>query len=445
VAWRILLWLLIAISLAVIAAFAVIGGVMLFGERPVAPVEIADTSSAAPISSAERLASQEAALPIDEDASPATGVETAARRSFVILQIGDSHTAADLFTGEVRDRLQSTFGKGGLFLPPGIPRAGVQSAELSIKAGEAWSYNAMASTDEPDHFWLSGYIATATSAGATISFTAPTQQAFDSIDVSFLRSPGGGRAEILLDGEVVDMVPLDGPAGEPLIKRLLPATGPTGTFETLAIRTASAGRVEFSGVFIDQRQSGLSYLSVGFPGARVSVLKRMAPQNLADDMARLDPDMLVLAFGTNEGFDDNLDIDTYRRTLTEIIAALRQERPDLEIVLIGPPPGARQESNCSAIRNACGTAPSGGTCWAQPPKLAAVRDAEMAVALEVGASFWDWGSVLPSACDVEQERLGDPALIGPDRVHLTGRGYRESADAFARMLEPMIGQALRGE
>ena len=35
--------------------------------------------------------------------------------------------------------------------------------------------------------------------------------------------------------------------------------------------------------------------------------------------------------------------------------------------------------------------------------------------------------------------------IGPDRVHLTGRGYRESADAFARMLEPMIGQALRGE
>jgi lysophospholipase L1-like esterase len=413
---------------------------MLFAQRATVTPPAQSATSSELARSEERLTAQEEALPVASEAPAAT-----AKSSFVILQIGDSHTAADLFTGEVRDRLQAVFGKGGLFLPPGIPKAGVQSAELSIKAGDAWSYNAMASTDEPDHFWLSGYTATATSTGATISFTAPSQQAFDSIDVSFLKSPGGGRADILLDGEIVDTILLDGRSGEPLIRRLLPAAGPTGSFKTLAIRTASAGKVEFSGVFIDQRQSGLSYLSVGFPGARVSVLKRIAPENLADDMARLNPDMLVLAFGTNEGFDDNLDIAAYRRTLSEIIATLKQGRPGLRIVLVGPPPGARQESNCAEIRTACGTTPAAGACWAQPPKLAAVREAVIAVATEIGGSFWDWGSVLPSACDVERGRLGDPALIGPDRVHLTGRGYRESADAFARMLEPMVGKALRGE
>ena len=435
-------WLAIAVAIAALAALATIGGLMLFGQRQSVP-PVQSAASSEPAISDERLAAQEEALPVESEAAAPAALS--AKSSFVILQIGDSHTAADLFTGEVRDRLQAVFGKGGLFLPPGIPKAGVQSAELSIKAGDAWSYNAMASTDEPDHFWLSGYTATATSAGATISFTAPTQQAFDSIDVSFLKSPGGGRAEILLDDEVVDLVMLDGRASEPLIKRLLPASGPTGTFKTLTIRTASAGRVEFSGVFIDQRQSGLSYLSVGFPGARVGVLKRMAAENLADDMARLNPDMLVLAFGTNEGFDDNLDIVAYRKTLTEIIAAMKQGRPDLRIVLIGPPPGARQENSCAEVRNACGTAPVAGACWAQPPKLAAVREAEIAVATAVDATFWDWGSVLPSACDVEQGRLGDPALMGPDRVHLTGRGYRESADAFARLLEPMVGKALRGQ
>lgn len=436
-------WLLVAIAVAVLVALLIIAGLSLFGQRATTGPS-GQSASSEPARSEERLAAQEEALPVETETSTPPPAAPA-KNSFVILQIGDSHTAADLFTGEVRDRLQAVFGKGGLFLPPGIPKAGVQSAELRIKAGDAWSYNAMASTDEPDHFWLSGYTATATSAGATISFTAPSQQAFDSIDVSFLKSPGGGRAEILLDDEVVDMVMLDGRAGEPLIRRLLPTAGPTGTFKTLAIRTASAGKVEFSGVFVDQRQSGLSYLSVGFPGARVSVLKRMAPENLADDMARLNPDMLVLAFGTNEGFDDNLDIAVYRKTLTEIIAAMKQGRPDLRIVLIGPPPGARQENSCADVRNACGTAPSAGACWAQPLKLAAVREAEMAVAMTVGASFWDWGSVLPSACDVEQGRLGDPALMGPDRVHLTGRGYRESADAFSRMLEPMVGKALRGE
>src|SRR5690349_21553073 len=39
-------------------------------------------------------------------------------RHFTILQIGDSHTAADLFTGRVRDVLEQRFGPGGFFLPP---------------------------------------------------------------------------------------------------------------------------------------------------------------------------------------------------------------------------------------------------------------------------------------------------------------------------------------
>ncbi|MEO6181425.1 MAG: GDSL-type esterase/lipase family protein [Devosia sp.] len=446
---RLLRWLLISVALAALAFLLVIGGLFVFADRAQAPAPasaepiVATSSEALSPSSEQRLTSQEVALPITTET--ATAPMATAKKSFVILQIGDSHTAADLFTGEVRDRLQASFGKGGLFLPPGIPKAGVQSAEINIKADESWSYNAMASTDEPEHFWLSGYTATATSAGATISFSANGQQLFDAIDVSFLKSPGGGRAEILLDGEVVDQVMLDGRPGDPLIRRLLPATDSVGSFKTLAVRTMSGGKVEFSGVFIDQRQTGLSYLSVGFPGARVTVLNRISRENLSDDLARLNPDMLVLAFGTNEGFDDNLDIDKYRKTYVDILTAFRQARPDLQLVLVGPPPGARQESSCANVRNACGIAPIAGACWAQPPKLAAVREAIMAAAKQFNATYWDWGSALPSACDLEQGRLGDPALFGPDRVHLTGRGYRESADAFSRILEPMVGRALRGQ
>ena len=110
---------------------------------------------------------------------PASRCTPTPGRDYVILQIGDSHTAADLFTGEVRDRLQEKFGAGGLFLPPGIPKAGVQSAEINIRADDAWTYKAMASTDEPDHFWLSGYTATAHQENAHITFTARGQQAYD--------------------------------------------------------------------------------------------------------------------------------------------------------------------------------------------------------------------------------------------------------------------------
>lgn len=405
-------------------------------EERLAPNVLPEPRIPSPAETAPKVTSTQVA-----EATPPAAALVSDGNAYVILQIGDSHTAADLFTGEVRDRLQARYGAGGLFLPPGIPKAGVQSAEFTIKADDAWNYEAMASTDEPNHFWLSGYTATARAADARVVFTARSNQAFDSIDVSFLKNPGGGQANIVLDGNVVDRVALDGRPGDPLIKRLLPP-GKVGSFKTLEIVTTSGGPVELSGIFVDQRQSGVSYLSVGFPGARVTVLKRMAPTNLADDMARLDPDMVVLAFGTNEGFDDNLDAAEYQRTLEDIVNSLIMGKPNRKVVIIGPPPGARKQDSCKDVRTACGSPPISGACWAQPPKLAAVRSAEAAVAKKVGAIFWDWSSVLPTACDLEQGRLGDPPIFGPDRVHMTGRGYRDSADAFSQTLIPLVGKAM---
>jgi lysophospholipase L1-like esterase len=160
-------------------------------------------------------------------------------------------------------------------------------------------------------------------------------------------------------------------------------------------------------------------------------------------MARLKPDMVVLAFGTNEGFDDNLDPDDYRKTLGSIVQLLQMGNPALKVVMIGPPPGARKEDSCTDVRTACGAAPVNGSCWAQPPNLTAVRDAEREVAAALGAIFWDWSSVLPTACALEEGHLGDPPVFGPDRVHMTPRGYRDSADAFAQVLVPIVANAMR--
>ena len=205
-------WLLVGVIVAVLAAGATIGGLMLLFPRH-APQSVAAVSpsvkSDAPLIGTPvppELQPRVSIMPPTEtQVSPATVAEaeppgaaaaTATGRDYVILQIGDSHTAADLFTGEVRDRLQAKFGAGGLFLPPGIPKAGVQSAEFEIRADDAWTYEAMSAADQPDRFWLSGYTASANQSGAMVSFMARGQQAFDSIDVSFLKTNGGGQAEL---------------------------------------------------------------------------------------------------------------------------------------------------------------------------------------------------------------------------------------------------------
>jgi len=66
--------------------------------------------------------------------------------------------------------------------------------------------------------------------------------------------------------------------------------------------------VTVTGVEVNREGDGVSYVSLGFPGATVQLLQKLAEDNLADDLKRVAPDVIVLAFGTNEGFNDALDV-----------------------------------------------------------------------------------------------------------------------------------------
>ena len=86
-----------------------------------------------------------------------------------ILQIGDSHTAADFFTGEVRRALQARYGSGGPgYVDAGRPHPGVRSAVLSVSATPGWSYSALQKSIEPDDFYLSGFTARAAHGGEVL-------------------------------------------------------------------------------------------------------------------------------------------------------------------------------------------------------------------------------------------------------------------------------------
>lgn len=386
------------------------------------------------------VASTRAALP----AAKPRPMKPSSKPHYTILQIGDSHTAADFFTGRVRQQLQKLFGAGGLYLPPGLPHAGIRSDSFTINVSPGWEYQSMAKSAEKDRFWLTGYSAASTAPDAEISFTSKKPVSFDAIDVSFLRQPGAGSVDISIDGTLVDQVALDGPDGEPFIRRLLPYAR-TDTFRKLAIRSTSAAPVALTGVLVDQRLSGVSYLSVGFPGATINILERMSSKNLADDVTRIAPDMIVLAFGTNEGFDDDLDLARYRSLFRDILHALTSGRPDTLVVVVGPPAGARKNSCADGEPAASATGKdSGKSCWMTPKNLDAVRAIQKEVAAAEEAVFWDWSQMLPSAADLRQGRRGNPALYAADRVHLTRDGYQRTADAFAAFLTPYVKKGLAG-
>lgn len=375
-----------------------------------------------------------------------------ATRRLTILQLGDSHTAADFFTGRVRERLQQVFGSGGAaYIVPGKPNLGVRSALFDSDATDGWSYEALQKSDERRRFYLSGFNAVARHAGAMLSMRARGGLPYDRLEVAFLKQPGGGRAEVLVDGQPGGEINLDGAADERATLDVQPSeTGARG-FHDVAVRALSDAPVTVTGVEVAREGDGVSYISLGFPGATVQLLQKLSAENLADDLRRMAPDMIVLAFGTNEGFNDALDVAAYTEQYEQIVRRLQTLRPGLRVIMIGPPDAARPAGMCHSAAvggHDCPVAPApqavaadaSGQCrFPTPPKLSQVREAQRRLAERLGAEFWDWSSVMPGPCGAQVWAAASPPLMAHDYVHMTLEGYKRSADRFADFLIPLIG------
>ena len=367
-----------------------------------------------------------------------------------ILQLGDSHTAADFFSGRVRERLQQAFGLGGdAYIVPGRPHAGVRSALFDTDASDGWAYEALQRSDAKRRFYLSGFNAISHKPGAELTFRSRGARVYDNLEIAFLKQPGGGRAEVAVDGAPAGQIDLDGAADElTTLSVNAQGAGAAQGFHEITVKALSDGPVTVTGVDVGKDGDGVSYLSLGFPGATVQLLQKLAVENVAADFRRLSPDVIVLAFGTNEGFNDNLDVGIYTQQYEQILRRLLDIRPGLKIVIIGPPDAARPNGVCHAagVGQDCGQSAAqisgdagGGQCkFPVPPKLNPVRDAQRRLAEKVGAYFWDWSSVMPSPCGAQIWAVANPPLMAHDYVHMTLDGYKQSADRFADFLIPLI-------
>jgi len=150
----------------------------------------------------------------------------------------------------------------------------------------------------------------------------------------------------------------------------------------------------------------------GIVGGTLKALEDRAPLfDPADDP----PDLIVLAYGTNEGFDELLDPVAYEALLRRQVDRLRAVAPGAAILILGAPEAMRGDG--------------GGTCagdperrWKAPAMLAVVRDVQHRVAVSTGVTVWDWRGRMGGDCSAHALTLGDRPLMRGDHVHFTGEG-----------------------
>src|SRR5688572_15298681 len=127
------------------------------------------------------------------------------KRSVVrILHYGDSHTAADEWTGTLRGLFQAQFGDAGAgFSHAGRPWNTYRRMDVRSRASKRWHSEGLAGRSGDGRYGLSGVAITAQRAGEWISLEADCSEA----ELWYLRQPSGGRirlgdgSEIPTDGE----------------------------------------------------------------------------------------------------------------------------------------------------------------------------------------------------------------------------------------------------
>jgi lysophospholipase L1-like esterase len=366
-------------------------------------------------------APQIAAGPLSRFYAKLAALESGERTEPVtILHIGDSHVAADSFTRGIRARLQERFGDAGrgAVIPAGA-FAYAHAEQVSLQKSGPWDA-ASSLKDKSGPYGLSGVRLTSSSADASITLTARTGS-FDWAAVTVAGGRGAGSFEVSVDGRPTLF------SARPGVPSTTVRVSGKGT--TLTVRPIGDGRVTVLDWATGKERPGIRYVNFGIVGATVDVTRRWNPAIVANDLKELKPDLIVYGYGTNEGFDDNIDPHGYAAYAKRWIASLRADAPQADVMFVGAADGARRGR---------GKGCDGG--WSTPVKLDTLRAMIRQVAAENGAGYWSWADAMGGRCGIDNWVAG--GLAAKDHVHMTPAGYDRTAAAFVDYLLRPLDKAV---
>lgn len=371
-------------------------------------------------------------------------------RSVHILQIGDSHTAGDVLTGAWRDLLQARFGIGGRgVLAPGRPYDGYLTHGVTARMDANWSIAATfgkASTPPRPPLGLAGFSLTAKTPAATMTLGADSgAMAFDRFVLCGIGGPAAGGVTVRFDDGLPIHFDLTRAEAGPVCQTL----NEIAPRMKAQVVTDLAGLTLTSWATFRDQVGGVVLSNVGVVGSQVQHLGRADDDVMAAEFDAYAPDLIVIAFGTNEGFTPKFDSAGYEATLRSQIARVHRLAGDVPLLLLGAPDalsrnnalrgnatGAPTECDRAAVIDPSATvqplpvaAPARPPLFA-PPALAEVRRIQRKVAGDLNVAYWDWQARMGGPCSAKgwAERA-DPWMRG-DYVHFKSPGGRAVAQAL---------------
>ncbi|OYQ71730.1 hypothetical protein B9T11_08395 [Wohlfahrtiimonas chitiniclastica] len=336
-------------------------------------------------------------------------------------QFGDSHTAADFFTGPLRELMQNKFGNAGIGWVTPMQVKGQRHALMSWQPSN-WEVMSSRNVNHLD-FPMGGYVAKPLRKGSSLLATLNQEEL----------TRGMWNVRLMVKSTKPEAI-----AVEDMKNRIRVSDGllsrPSNGWQMIDLLTYLPFKIdaidesaEIGGMWLQRYQKpGVILSGIGTNGAQQSIWNKWSPQWL-DELAATTSDLVILEYGTNEAFNDTLDEKEYRKNLHNSIQTVRKTLPNAAILLVGA---------SDSIKNGNGTRECTDK---QPPSYAQVKKIQRAVAQSEGVLYWDWQKAMGGKCSMERWVSYD--LGRPDLVHLSPKGYELSAKMLYKDLMKYFGLA----
>jgi lysophospholipase L1-like esterase len=350
--------------------------------------------------------------------------------SLHILHYGDSHTAGDDWTGTLRFQFQTKFGDGGGgYSIAGHPFAGYRRLDLRSSSSPGWYSDGLVGRSGDGMYGLGGVSLTATRSGQVVTLTAECRRT----ELYYLKQPGGGDLQFSDNGTPVERIATNGALGPGYFE--FHASPGLHEFE---VRTVSDAPVRLFG-WVTENDTGLTYETLGINGAQASIVLKWDAQLLASHMARRNPALIVVAYGTNEAGAPGWTLDSYREMFSRLLGRLRATAPMASILVVGPPDRMTRDRRRS---------------WVPFHTVGMIAEAQRRAALTNGCAFLDLRKVMGGEGSIASWVTA--GLAAGDHVHFSQEGYRILAEkmfqsimdqytTFVRVRQQVLGGVLDGQ
>lgn len=341
-----------------------------------------------------------------------------------IVQLGASHTAAQLFTDMARRLLAQRVGDAGRgYVAAGGPSKRLASSGIERQISGQWEFHDAMSATAGRRLWGLTGVRAEGAPGATMAFTfcsdCEDTKVGTRLQLHYLEAPGSGRLKVSLDGRVVQSV--DARLARYRKVRVLTFHA-KGAKHTLEARNDGPGTLTILGASQDLERPGVVYDALGLPGATVFKVASYDQDAFAHQLVSRRPDLYVLFFGTNETGISRLDEEAMKQAYKTVFGTLRRAAPDAECIFIGPTDRMRQSSSGE---------------WVGAPRESDVTASLRRIAFGHRCAFWSARTAMGGPGSIA--RWVAKGLAHPDHVHLTPLGYELLAKTFIEDLMAAYG------